>query len=220
MRPLRVVLPLALAAALLSCQGHEEVPPGWLDAARRAHREGKTVVTVPIGSEPNEGPSLRGALTETAVVVATPLPRAPQVTIMAWYLMTWHVLHIDERLVTGPPSSRGWCAQLAGKGPEVGASELALALGGGTKVIEGVTFNYTSRESGVQLVAGQQYVMFLRECPSRRANLVYDVDSVQPVSRNGTITPSRVGRPFVQELKAVGNLNGLRALIASIKKPG
>jgi len=96
---------------------------------------------------------------------------------------------------------------------------MAPGLGGGTKVIEGVTIRYTFRESDVNLVAGQQYLFLLNVCPSGQAGLTYDVASVHSVSKDGTITASLGGRPFAQELQAVGTLKRLRAIIEDVKSP-
>jgi len=94
---------LSISAALVSCHSREAIPSNWLEVARRAQREGKTSVNVPMFVEMYEGGRMRDVLRTTTVVVATPLAGEPQVTFMESYLMTWRVLHIDERLATGTP---------------------------------------------------------------------------------------------------------------------
>lgn len=220
MKPIWLLLLLTLTIGLCSCHSREETSPGWLEAARRAQREGKTSVSFQTEAEPNEGGTLREVLRDATVVLATPQTRPPKVTMMPWYLLTWHVMHVDERLVTGRPSRPAWCALISKNGPEVGPAEMALALGGGTKVIEGVTFHNTTLDSSVSLSAGQQYLIFLRSCPNGQANLEFGVDSVHAISKDGTILPSFGGRRFAQELQAVGTVDRLRALIANLKLSG
>lgn len=215
---------LLLATAALACVGsgessqeQKQQPSDWFrDIAAKARAKGETAVTVSILIErfPQDD---SGILNSFSVFLVRPRALNAATTFVGDYMSTWHTMEVVRELDLRPISHLGGCDIKLPPGVRLAQDEIAVALNGGTTVVDGVSITEVSRsDPALVLAAHKRYLFVGLKCESGLAIMPYGAADFVEVSDDGNLLPAypNAGRlPHIQKLLALGTLaNGEKYL--------
>ena len=197
-----------------SC-GHE--PPPWtLKAyAEKATRQGlREIFFVEAPEAVGSGGSLDSLLAHFSVVVATASRPKALVLPHVSSISTWNVFDDVEVLSHRPVPSNIDCPP-SPAGLKLEAGDVAIPVGGGTVVVDGVAI--TIRYTGMMPRKSARYLFLAVECSESvvAAPLYGDEAFELRDSRLVSTTGARFG--YQREMEALGTIDGVKKYLASMR---
>jgi hypothetical protein len=181
-----------------------------MQLAQQAKAEGRRSLTTGFIPERDSGSSLRDVYQRASIVVAV-AAGDPRVQVGEW-ITTAQDFRVERWLRRVPPPSTA-CVPWPGVAED--DTLVTTRIAKGTALIDGVSITNTS-QSGLAFSEGQRYLFLVHDCPGRRIEFTYWLNSVFNISIDDQIIVPDVNQPevgFVQEIAELKTLSALEQAI-------
>jgi hypothetical protein len=208
---------LALLSSVACGSAQQQVPgvpgPRLTQLAQKAKAEGRRSATTSFIIERDSQSTLSDVFERSSIVVVIPTGE-PRVRVHGDGIMTAQDFRIERWLRRVPPDA-SVCYQ-----PWPGVAEdeslVTTRLAKGTAVVDGVRITETTH-SGIAFSEGQPYLLLVHDCPGRRIEFAFWVNSIFNVSNDGQIVVPDLNAPQVPFVRQIADLKTIAALEKMLK---